>query len=40
MSGRIETKSEHDWLVLTAEELSVGTAYEWAIRPDCGAVSP
>jgi len=38
VSGRIETKSEHDWLVLTPEELSVGAAYDWAIRPDCGAV--
>ena len=38
VSGRIETKSDQDWLVLTADELSVGTAYDWAIRPDCGAV--
>ena len=38
VSGRIETKSEHDWLVLTPDELAVGAAYDWAIRPDCGAV--
>ena len=38
VSGRIETKSDQDWLVLTADELSVGTAYDWAVRPDCGAV--
>ncbi len=26
------------WLGITASELSVGAAYEWAVRPDCGAV--
>jgi len=27
-----------DWLALTPEPLPVGTVYEWAVRPDCGAV--
>ena len=27
-----------DWLGLTAGPLPVGTAYEWAGRPDCGAI--
>ena len=26
------------WLALTSTELPVGRAYEWAVRPDCGAV--
>jgi molybdopterin synthase catalytic subunit len=26
------------WLAITAEVLPVGDAYEWAVRPDCGAV--
>jgi len=27
-----------DWFALTPEELPVNAAYEWAVRPDCGAV--
>ena len=27
-----------DWLAVTADDLPVGTAYDWAVRPDCGAV--
>jgi len=27
-----------DWFALAPEALPVGAAYEWAIRPDCGAV--
>lgn len=27
-----------DWLALTSEALPVAVAYEWAVRPDCGAV--
>lgn len=27
-----------EWLALTLEALPVGAAYEWAVRPDCGAV--
>ena len=27
-----------DWLALSDGELPVGAAYEWAVRPDCGAV--
>ncbi len=26
------------WIGLTDEPLSVGAAYDWAVRPDCGAV--
>ena len=28
----------HDWLGLTESPLPVAEAYEWAVRPDCGAV--
>ena len=27
-----------DWLELTAQELPISEAYQWALRPDCGAV--
>lgn len=27
-----------DWLGLTDAELPIGAVYEWAVRPDCGAV--
>lgn len=27
-----------DWLALTSDELPVGAAYEWCVRPSCGAV--
>ena len=27
-----------DWLALTADELPVAEAYDWAVRPGCGAV--
>lgn len=27
-----------EWLGLTEQELPIGRAYEWAVRPDCGAV--
>ncbi|MDX2379587.1 MAG: molybdenum cofactor biosynthesis protein MoaE [Acidimicrobiia bacterium] len=27
-----------DWLGLTEAELPIAAAYEWAVRPDCGAV--
>lgn len=27
-----------NWFELTDEELPVAAAYEWAVRPDCGAV--
>ena len=26
------------WFALTQEALPVGAAYDWAVRPDCGAV--
>lgn len=26
------------WVALTTEELPVGVVYDWAVRPDCGAV--
>lgn len=28
----------HDWLAIDTTPLPVGDAYEWAVRPDCGAV--
>jgi molybdopterin synthase catalytic subunit len=27
-----------DWLGLSGDELPIAAAYEWAVRPDCGAV--
>jgi len=27
-----------DWVGITADPLPVAAAYEWAVRPDCGAV--
>ena len=27
-----------DWFGLTEQELPIGAAYEWALRPQCGAV--
>ena len=27
-----------EWFAITAEPLSIGDAYEWAVRSDCGAV--
>lgn len=27
-----------DWFALGAAELPVGAVYDWAVRPDCGAV--
>jgi molybdopterin synthase catalytic subunit len=30
--------SGDDWLVLTSDELPLAAAYNWAVRPDCGAV--
>ena len=38
MSGRIESKSDVDWLLLTPQTLAVGEAYDWAVLPECGAV--
>ena len=26
------------WLALSEEPLRVGTAYDWCVQPDCGAV--
>ncbi|MFT5027429.1 MAG: molybdopterin synthase catalytic subunit [Ilumatobacter sp.] len=28
----------NNWFGLTTKELPIGAAYEWAVRPDCGAV--
>ena len=33
-----EPEAGEDWLALTSDELPVGAAYAWAVRPDCGAV--
>jgi molybdopterin synthase catalytic subunit len=27
-----------EWFGITADELPIGAAYAWAVRPDCGAV--
>lgn len=27
-----------EWLAITPHDLPIGAAYEWAVRPDCGAV--
>lgn len=27
-----------EWFALTTEELPIAAIYEWAVRPDCGAV--
>jgi molybdopterin synthase catalytic subunit len=35
----VETPAEgNNWFGLTTQELPIGAAYEWAVRPDCGAV--
>lgn len=31
-------KSADNWFVITDQPLSVGELYDWAVRPDCGAV--
>lgn len=30
--------SGEDWLAISVDEMPVAAAYEWALRPDCGAV--
>lgn len=30
--------SGDEWIELTADELPIAAMYEWAVRPDCGAV--
>lgn len=30
--------ADDDWIALSEQPLSVGDAYGWALRPDCGAV--
>lgn len=32
------TNGSNDWIAVTADCLDVGRAYEWAVRPECGAV--
>ena len=34
----LSAPSANRWLALTDEPLPVAVAYEWAVRPDCGAV--
>jgi molybdopterin synthase catalytic subunit len=38
VSVPIESKTDTDWLMLTEAVLDVGSAYDWAVRPNCGAV--
>ena len=33
-----ERRDADTWLALSSSPLPVGEAYEWAVRPDCGAV--
>ncbi len=37
-AGADEVRTTDEWLAVVTETLSVGTLYDWAIRPDCGAV--
>lgn len=32
------TDESRDWISITGDVLDVGSAYEWAVRPECGAV--
>ena len=36
--GTGDDDNSETWLALTSEPLPVGAVYEWAVRPDCGAV--
>lgn len=36
--GVISERTDDHWFALTAETLSIAEAYEWAVRPTCGAV--
>lgn len=36
--GIIPPEQGEDWLALTRAELPVALAYDWAVRPGCGAV--
>jgi molybdopterin synthase catalytic subunit len=38
MPGVEARTNSDDWVGLTDEPLPVGAAYEWALRPNCGAV--
>ncbi len=31
-------RTDGHWFALSSDELSIGEAYEWAVRPECGAV--
>lgn len=32
------TDASRDWVAVTDDAFDVGAAYEWAVRPECGAV--
>lgn len=36
--GVLSERTDDHWFALTAETLSITEAYEWAVRPTCGAV--
>lgn len=38
MPGVLAPDTEDSWLALTDAELPVAAAYDWCVRPDCGAV--
>ena len=38
MTSMVSPADGENWFALTADELPVASVYEWAVRPDCGAV--
>ena len=38
MRAMLAPGSGEDWVGITADPLPITAAYEWAVRPDCGAV--
>lgn len=34
----VPTDGSRDWIAVTADTFDVGSAYQWAVRPECGAV--
>ncbi len=38
MKAMVSPADGENWFALTTDELPVASVYEWAVRPDCGAV--
>ena len=36
--GVLTSRTDDHWFALTSDVLSIGEAYDWAVRPECGAV--